>query len=309
MKRLINFVFLAAGAVLLWFVYYQYNNDYLLKGVYTFAALAAAYLVFKLGEEVIGKMIKEVKTRYFFSKITSLTYVILMVVVVITIWIEDPQVLLVSYGLVAAGVAIALQDFFKNLMGGLMILVTGSYHVGDRIEVKKKYGDVVDIGVFYTTIMEIKDWVEGDQPTGRLTSIPNGYVLFNTVDNYTKDYGFIWDEIKIPITYGSDWQKAIKKIMKIVEEGTENLVKKAEKEIKGLKRKYYFSRGVLKPSIYLTMTDNWITFNIRYIVEAKERRVLHNQLSQKILRALQKDKKIKIASETLDIIGFPGKKK
>jgi small-conductance mechanosensitive channel len=61
--------------------------------------------------------------------------------------------------------------------------------------------------MLYTTILEIDEWVAGDQPTGRLSMIPNSYVLSNITNNYTKDFNFIWDEIAIPILYSSDWRR------------------------------------------------------------------------------------------------------
>jgi small-conductance mechanosensitive channel len=71
--------------------------------------------------------------------------------------VEDTQVLLVSYGLIAAGVTVALQDFFKKLMGGLIIFTTGTYRVGDRIEINSKLGDIIDIGILNTTLFELKE--------------------------------------------------------------------------------------------------------------------------------------------------------
>ncbi len=62
----------------------------------------------------------------------------------------------------------------------------------------------MDIGVLYTTITEVGEWINGNQATGRLSIIPNSNVLTNNVNNFTKDHNFIWDEISLPITYDSD---------------------------------------------------------------------------------------------------------
>lgn len=223
----------------------------------------------------------------------------------IRLWVENTHTLMVSYGLIAAGVAVALQDFFKNFVGGIIIFVNGTYRVGDRIEVNSKYGDVIDIGMLYTTLMEMKEWVAGDQATGRLSIIPNGYVLSNTVNNYTKDNDFIWDEITIPITYDSDWNEAITKIRNVVKGETESVAARAEKAVSELGEKYYLFKRSVEPEIFLTLTDNWITFGIRYISDVRERRLLHNKLSQVILNEIKRSEKIKIASTTLEITDFP----
>ena len=97
-----------------------------------------------------------------------------------------------------------------------MIFVNGIYRVGDRIEINQKFGDVIDIGLLYTTLMETREWVAGDQATGRLSIVSNGSVLAGAVQNYTRDFSFIWDEISVPITYDSNWNEANAKILDIV---------------------------------------------------------------------------------------------
>ena len=276
------------------------------KGFQTLLTLTVIYFFFRIiFEETFIKRIKDYKTKYSFRKTVSILFYIFLLISIIGIWAEDTQTLLVSYGLIAAGIAIALQDFFKNFVGGIMIFITGTYRVGDRIEVNSKCGDVIDIGILYTTLMEIKEWVSGDQATGRLTIIPNGYVLSGNINNYTKDYNFIWDEISIPVTYDSDWKGAYTKILDIVKKETENRKDKVAKEISELGEKYYLLKRDIEPAIFLTLTDNWITFNIRYVTEAKERRSVHDKLSRMILDEIQKSDEIKIASTTIDIVGFP----
>jgi len=310
MKRRITLLvaFIIASA-LFWFANFRYPHKYLQRGFETFLAFAIVYFFFALVfEEAVAKRIKMPKTRFSFRKSVSVLNLVFFSIIVVTIWVENIQNLLIAYGLIGAGVAIALQDFFKNLLGGIIIFVTGIYRVGDRIEIASKYGDVVDIGLLYTTLMEIKEWVAGDLPTGRLTIFPNGYVISNTLNNFTKDHDFIWDEISIPITYGSDWEEAVTIIQSIVKKETKNITDQAGKEISRLGEKYYFSKQAVEPAIFLTLTDNWITFNIRYITEVRERRLLHNKLSQMILSEIQKSKNIKVASSTLSIVGFPGAK-
>lgn len=301
-RRQITLLFIILLSVLFWFANHKYYHVYLQKGFYTFIALAVIYFIFKLVlEEIVVRNLKEPRTKYSFKKMTSVLNLVIFLFVLAAVWIENPQSLLVAYGLVAAGIAIALQDVFKNFAGGIIIYATGIYRVGDRIEINSKCGDVIDRGIFYTTLMEIKEWVEGDQATGRITIIPNSHVLSNNINNYTKDHEFMWDEISIPITYDSDWKKAIKKILGIVKKETATMIGPAQKEISKLEEKYYLGKRAVEPVIFLKLTDNWITFNIRYITKVRERRLLHNRLSQMILNEIQGSKDIKIASSTLDV--------
>jgi len=286
-------------SALLWLASFNYPNVYLQKVFHTCLVLTSSYFVFKLIlEEVVVRRIKEARTRYSFTRITSTLYILTFIAVTITIWVEHPQALLVSYGVLAAGAAVALQDFLKNLTGGIVIFVSGIYQVGDRIEVNAKIGDVIDIGILYTTLIEIRGWVPGDQPTGRLATIPNSCVLTGIINNYTRDHDYIWDEISIPITYDSDWKEAANKIADIVERETKHTTGEAERSISKLGEKYYLPRKVmeLEPTIYLTLTGKCINFNVRYITEVRQRRQVYSKLSCILLEEIENSDKIRIAS-------------
>jgi small-conductance mechanosensitive channel len=306
LKRFAVLLSLILLAVVIWITNYLYPNVYLQKAFFTAVAVAAIHLLFKhIFEDVFIGRIAASKTRYSFKKTVSIVYLVVLVAVVINIWVDSTQSLLVSYGIIAAGLAVSLQDLFKNFVGGILIFVTGIYRVGDRVEINSRKGDVIDIDILYTTLMEMGEWMSGDQATGRLTIIPNGYILSGSVNNYTKDHPFIWDEISLPITYDSDWKEAVTMILTVVRKETAAQVYDAEKSLSSLEEKYYLPRRVVEPAAFITLTDNWINFNIRYMTVVRERRMVKNKLSRLILEEIEKSEKIKLASTTIDIIGFP----
>ncbi len=307
MNRVVALTAQIALCCLAWVGDYYYPSLYLEKAFLTFLALAIVYLVFRIAlEQAIVRTIKDAKTRYSIRKATSILYVLVFVLVLIRIWIEDSQALIVSYGLIGAGIAIALQDLFKNFVGGILIFSTGTYRVGDRVEIEGHYGDVIDIGLLFTTLLEMKGWVDGDQATGRLTVVPNGRVISSVINNYTKDHSFIWEEIALPITYDSDWKDAVSRVTKIVEEETREITLHAEKELSGIMNRYYLSKRNVEPAIYVRLTDNWINLSVRYIAMARERRVLQDRIYRRILQEVHDAENITIASETLGITHFPG---
>lgn len=307
-KRLLNLSFFVLITFLAWLLNFYYPHVTLNKLFWTFLAFAFSYLVFRvILQEVLSRPISDEETKYKFRKTVSILYWVVFGVLFLRIWVVNPQALLVAYGLIAAGVAVALQDFFKNFVGGITLFVKGMYRVGDRIEVNGEFGDVIDVGLMYTTVMELREWVGGDQATGRVCTLPNGFVLSHVVNNYTRDHNFIWDEIFLPITYNSDWKKAKTLITGIVEKKTGEFSKQAEREITKLKQKFLVSKREVKPNIFFELTDNWIGLHIRYVTDAKSRRLVHNELTQLILEAVQKSKNVKIASQTLDIVGFKKK--
>ena len=304
-KAIILFVLIALSS-LLFFGNFQYPNVYLEKIFFTFSALAIIYFIFEIVfEEYASKKVKDSKTRYSLRKIISILNIAVSIIIFVAIWIVETQNILIAFGLIGAAVAFALQDIFKNFIGGIMIFLNGIYRVGDRVELNEKFGDVIDISLFYTTLMETREWVSGDQVTGRLTTVPNGLVLNGTIQNYTRDFDFIWDELTVPITYDSDWKEASEKILEIVTKETIDVSEKAQKIMEKIEGKYYFTKRSLQPAIFLTLTDNWITFGIRYVTEVRQRRILHDKLSRLILSEIESSQKIKIASTTMNITGFP----
>jgi len=299
-KKLLNLVLFSGIALTAWFINLNYQNTDLVKIFHSFTAIAVIYLVLKVFlEGTVSKKITESRTRYSFRKTTQIFFILVASIVVLRIWVPNPQALLVAYGLFAAGVAISLQDIFKNFAGAITILVSSVYKVGDRIEVDSKLGDVIDIGLFYTTILEIGEWVNGDQATGRIMMIPNGQVLSIPIKNYTKDHNFIWDEISLPVTYGSDWQKAITLIEEIIKNETESATKSAENQINKLQERYFLSKRNIEPKIFVTPTDNWIMLRARYVAEVRDRRSVNSELSKNILETISGVKDITIASQTI----------
>ena len=301
-KKFLTLLFLILATGGIWLAGGYSDAVSLNQWLYTFISLTLLYFVFKvLLEGVLARRIRDSKSRYKFRKTFSTLYIFIFSVVLIRIWVEDPQSLLVAYGLVGAGVAISLQDVFKNFVGGFALLVNNTYRVGDRIEVDGSFGDVIDIGLFYTTLLELRQWVAGDQATGRLSIIPNCKTLGSPVHNYTKDHQFVWDELTVPITYDSNWKKALDLIEVAVTQHTEITTERAEQGIARISEKYYLSRRNTQPSVFVSMTDNWIDFHIRYVSDVRDRRLTHNEISQIILDTILHENDITVASETLTV--------
>jgi len=264
--------------------------------------LTISYLFFTIiiGMVVVQR-ITDLKTRYTANKAISVLSVIIIIALCLRIWVTDTSALIVSYGIIGAALAFALQDVFKNFVGGLLIIISSMYRIGDRIAIDNNYGDVMDIGVLYTTMMEIRGWVAGDQPSGRLLTIPNSLVINHPLYNYTRDHSFVWDEISIPLTYDSDWRLAKDLVLGIVIKETATMTSQADAEIERIGEKYYLPKKVVEPSAYITLTDNWITLDVRYVTDARSRRILRSRLNELILAAIEAEDRITISSTTVTV--------
>ncbi|PKL62578.1 MAG: mechanosensitive ion channel protein MscS [Methanomicrobiales archaeon HGW-Methanomicrobiales-2] len=276
-----------------------YPDIFLERVFYTSLTISLVYVFFLVVESLTLRRIRDERERYSFRRTVSILKLVVTGVILLRVWI-DTNYIFVAYGIVGAGIAVALQDLFKNFVGGILIIVSRTYQVGDRIEISETMGDVIDIGILATKILEIhaRD-VKGDQATGRIAVVPNGAVLSARVFNYTMDHTFVWDEITIPITYGSDWQRAVSLFLDIVRRETAATSGQAEREIERIGERYYLPKREVEPSVYLTLTDNWIDFSIRYVTDVRRKRATKDDLSRKLLEAVEATDGIAIATENI----------
>jgi len=300
--KILIFVGIVTGAILAWIGNDFFPGQYLYQISLTLWTIAGAYLfVNVLSTKFLLRKIQDKMVRYSLNKVITILSAAAAIAIILHIWFPDTQSLVVAVGVISAGVVIALQDVIRNFAGGILILTGNLYHVGDRIEIGGETGDVMDIGVMNTTMMELRGWIESDQATGRITSIPNGKVITTQVHNYTKDHSFLWDEIMIPITYSSNWKKAKEVMLDIVTRETVEIVKEAEAEIEKIGETYYLPKRMVEPAVYLTPTDNWISFHVRYVTRVKERRAFRTRISEMILEKVQEYPDISISSTTTTI--------
>ncbi|MCF8267456.1 MAG: mechanosensitive ion channel family protein, partial [Ignavibacteriales bacterium] len=171
--------------------------------------------------------------------------------------------LTVALGVAGAGIAFALQEVIVSFAGWLTIMFGGFYKSGDRVQLGGIKGDVMDIGVLRTTIMETGQWVDGDLYNGRIVLVANSFVFKEPVYNYSGEFPFLWDEIKIPVQYGSNYEKANEIFLEIAGEETSNLSGKSKENWESLKNKYRLENAQTDPMISLVANDNWVEYTIR----------------------------------------------
>lgn len=264
----------------------------------TAAIFFFAFIIDILAEKFFLRMIKIPKARFIISKSAGYATYLLAIILTLGIWIEQAQNLLFTFGVIGAGVAIALQKPITNVVGFIVLLVKRPYKPGDRIEIDGEAGDVIDTDLFYTTIMEVGKWTSYDQFTGRIKTMPNSYVLDKIINNYSRDFGFIWEEIMIPVTYHSNIKKARKLMLAAAEKTTKDFTEKSERQLKRMTYKYLLEPRDVHPAIYIVPTDDWVELHLRFIVDAHHRRSYVNPIFEEILGKFSKHKDIRISSRT-----------
>jgi small-conductance mechanosensitive channel len=118
-------------------------------------------------------------------------------------------------------------------------------------------GDVIDISILRTTVMEIGAWVKADLYNGRIVRIANSFVFKEPVYNYSGDFPFVWDEIVIPVKYGSDHRLAREILQRVAQEVVGEYVPQAKTYWKQMVHKYLIEDARVEPAVTLVTTDNW----------------------------------------------------
>ncbi len=158
------------------------------KFVVFFAIVAGSYAVYLVAKWAIDKFYADANERYIIKKRSSLYLFVLIIMAALSLWAESFRSLFTMVGLLSAGLTLALKDPLSSIVAWFVITGGKIYNIGDRIELAGTKGDVIDISLLTTTLIEVENWVGGEQSTGRLTRVPNNWVFGHSVFNYTKAF-------------------------------------------------------------------------------------------------------------------------
>ncbi|MFZ1784677.1 MAG: mechanosensitive ion channel domain-containing protein [Ferruginibacter sp.] len=268
--------------------------------------IAVIWIIIQLLRRRLANRIKDNSTRYKTKKVLSFIGFVITVVLIFIVYSNKLSGFTIALGVAGAGIAFALQELIASVAGWLSIILGRLYKPGDRVQLGGIKGDVMDIGVLRTTIMETGQWVDGDLYNGRIVLVANSFVFKEPVFNYSGEFPFLWDEIKIPIQYGSDYEKAKEIILTAGQVIAGDLTARSKEKWTSLQVKYRLEDSQTEPLVSLIANDNWVEFTLRYVVSYKRRRVTKTELFTKILKEVEATGgKIKMASATFQLVDLP----
>jgi small-conductance mechanosensitive channel len=193
--------------------------------------------------------------------------------------------LTVALGVAGAGIAFALQEVIASIAGWVALSFGKFYSAGDRVQLGGIVGDVIDISVLRTTLMEIGQWVKGDLYNGRIVRVANSFVFKEPVFNYS-DFNFLWDEITVSIKYGSDYKLARDMLQRIADDILVGVVPEAKKAWHGMVDRYLIEDARIEPKVTLLLNEKGIEFTVRYVTDYKDRRSTKDRLFTKVLEEI-----------------------
>ncbi|QCX39387.1 mechanosensitive ion channel family protein [Aureibaculum algae] len=263
-------------------------------------------IVIKLTRRVLRRRISNTSARYKSQKGIEILGYILLILLSLFYFSGSMKNFTIAIGVFTAGIAFTLQELILSLAGSVYIFLVKVYKPGDRIEINGIKGDVIDVDSIYTTMMEIGQWVSSDNYSGRIVKLSNAFVFKGPIYNYSQDFPFIWDEFNLPIKYGSDIELAKLIVIKIARKVLSDYTLNSKAKWNDVVNKYYIENAEVDPTLAITLNDNWIQFNLRYIVDYKKRRGTKDVLNDEIRKEIYlTNGKVMLASTTLELIKIP----
>jgi small-conductance mechanosensitive channel len=256
------------------------------------------------------------RRRFWMRQASKVAAFVLVAIGIALIWFDDPSRFATIAGLVTAGVAVALQRVITAMAAYVVILRGRVFTVGDRITMGGIRGDVVNLGLIQTSVLEMGEppdvnsgepdvWVNARQYTGRIVNVTNDKIFDTPVYNYTREFPYMWEEMHFPIGYDADRERAESILLGVARRHTQAISEAAAPAIDQLRRRYFVPEGPeLAPRVFLRMTDNWLELSLRFLAPVHGVRNLKDAMTRDIYQEF-KSANLSIASATFEIVGMP----
>lgn len=249
--------------------------------------------------KVVNREVQDIGRRYRLRKINYYTNGFIALLFIVIIWIHKISAVTTIIAVTSVGLVVALQDVILSVVGWSYLMIRAPYSTGDRIEINSVKGDVLDISLFQTILMEVGNWVDAEQSTGRIVRFPNSFVFKHRLFNYNIGFPFIWNEIKTLITFESNWNKAEEIVLNTVKDTAEDIERRVRPLIREMAKKYLIQYSKLTPIVYTTIKDSGVEVTLRYLTEVKFRRDSQVTISRRILEAFSSETDIEFAYPTI----------
>jgi small-conductance mechanosensitive channel len=239
-------------------------------------------------EKVLGKLHidrRQIQTLRATARVCVQVFAALLVLLVV---FGPPTQLGTFIGLATAGLTVALKDFIVGFLGWFVLMGKNGIRLGDWVEINGVTGEVVEIGLFHTVLLETGNWTDSGHPTGRRVTFTNSYAIEGHYFNFSTSGQWLWDELQVVLPTGEDPYPMIEAIQKRVLAATEESAKSAAEEWKTAAGNRDIGSFSAEPSINLKPVLGGVELSVRYITQASQRYQLRTKLNQAAVELLGK---------------------
>ena len=226
---------------------------------------------------------RSTQTVYMVTRVSLQVIAVLLILLVV---FGPPDNLGTFLGLAGAGLTVALKDFIIGFIGWFVLMGRNGIRIGDLVEINGVTGEVVELGMFYTVLLETGGWSESGHPTGRRVTFMNGFAIEGHYFNFSTSGRWLWDEIRIAVPAGHDPYPIVDAIRGQVEESTAESARQAEVQWREARRSPHLGPLAVAPSIHLKPVSGGVEIVARYITQVAERDAVRAKLYHTALERL-----------------------
>ncbi len=218
--------------------------------------------------------------------VTRVSLQVVGVLFILLVIFGPPPNLGTFLGLAGAGLTVALKDFIVGFIGWFVLMGKNGIRLGDWVEINGVTGEVVELGMFHTVLLETGNWTDSGHPTGRRVTFTNSYAIEGHYFNFSTSGQWLWDELQVVLPAGHDPYPIVDAVKKKVVEETAENAQKAEREWKGTAKSADMSSLSAAPAINVRPAVGGTEIAVRYITNAHDRGQMRAKLNQVLVDLL-----------------------
>jgi small-conductance mechanosensitive channel len=257
-----------------------------------------------LWRRIAFRYVNDLQRRHQLIQLSRIAVVALVALVLLFGFANELGALATVMGFAAAGIALTLQNVILSVAGYFYISGRYGIRLGDRVQISGINGDVIEIGLFKMTLMELSSDDAGYQPTGRVTVFPNS-VVFQPNGNFSKQLpgsDFAWNELRLTLAPECDYRLAERRLAEIVNDVFRRYRDALQREYRGLERSLNQPIETPRPHSRLRLSEAGIELVIRYPVQFKQATQTADEIARRLVDALKREPALKLATPGIAMI-------
>jgi small-conductance mechanosensitive channel len=239
-------------------------------------------------EKLLGRTKLDRRSVATLRAVIRVSLQVIAVLFVLLVIFGPPSQLGTFLGLAGAGLTVALKDFIVGFLGWFVLMGKNGIRLGDWVEINGVTGEVVELGMFHTVLLETGNWTDSGHPTGRRVTFTNSFAVENHYFNFSTSGQWLWDELQVVLPVGMDPYPIVAAIQKSVTASTETSARQAESEWKAAAGDRNVTEMTAAPAINVKPVVGGVEISVRYITSASERHLLRAKLYQEAVDLLGK---------------------
>ena len=246
------------------------------------AAILASTAIRRLFHQTDRKRLHQVRVM------AAVAVQVLALVFILLVLFGPPSQVSTIIGLATAGLTVVLRDFIVSFFGWFALMGKNGIRVGDWVEINGVSGEVIQIGLLKTVLVELGNWTDTGHPTGRQVSFSNSFAMEGHFFNFSTAGQWLWDELEVTLPAAGDPYVTAEEIRKLVERETEADAGQAAQDWERIMSPYGARSFSAKPAVNLRPTELGLKVVVRYITHAPQRYAMKSKLFQVIVDLLHK---------------------